>query len=58
MKGKAMHIESDRALYWQTMSNLTGHSVRYLRIRSAVRRALVWCPVLALIPLYANALTK
>lgn len=58
MKGKAMHIESDRALYWQTMSNLTGHSVRYLRIRSAVRRALAVLATLSAPVAYAYALTK
>lgn len=53
-----MHIESDRALYWQTMSNLTGHTVRYLRIRSAVRRALAVLATLSAPVAYAYALTK
>lgn len=32
-----MHAETDRATYFQTLSRMTGHSVRYLRVRAAVR---------------------
>lgn len=42
-----MHAETDRATYWQTVSRLTGHSVRYLRVRATVRAA--W--MLAILPI-------
>ncbi|AXH50170.1 hypothetical protein SEA_MUSETTA_10 [Microbacterium phage Musetta] len=35
-----MNAESDRTGYYATLSKLTGHSVRYLRVRTAVRLAL------------------
>lgn len=41
-----MHAETDTATYWQTMARLTGHSVRYLRIRSCVRAAVVAIPLI------------
>lgn len=50
-----MHAESDRSLYWQTMARLTGHSVRYLKVRAVVRAA--W-PLALLSSLFAFALTK
>lgn len=37
-EGKAdMHTEQDRATYYATVSRLTGHSQRYLKVRTAVR---------------------
>lgn len=36
-----MHAETDQAGYYATLSKLTGHSVRYLRVRACVRAALV-----------------
>lgn len=50
-----MHADTDRALYWQTMARLTGHSVRYLRTRAVVRA--VW-PIALLSALMSYALTK
>jgi len=32
-----MHTDTDRATYYGTMSRITGHSVRYLKVRTAVR---------------------
>lgn len=34
-----MHSEHDKATYFHTLSRMTGHSVRYLRVRAAVRAA-------------------
>lgn len=50
-----MHTETDQRLKWETLSRLTGHSVRYLIIRAWVRG--LW-PVATLTALYAYALTK
>lgn len=50
-----MHTDADTATYWQTMARLTGHSVRYLKVRAVVRAA--W-PVALLSSLFAFALTK
>lgn len=50
-----MHTETDRATYWHTMARLTGHSVRYLKVRAVVR--LAW-PTALLSSLFAFALTK
>lgn len=50
-----MHAETDTAMYWQTMARLTGHSVRYLRVRTLVRVAL---PMGVLSSLFTFALTK
>lgn len=54
-KGKDMHTSEDTATYWQTMARLTGHSVRYLRVRALLRVAL---PMGVLSSLFAFALTK
>lgn len=35
-----MHTDTDKATYYGTMSRLTGHSVRYLKVRTAVRLTL------------------
>lgn len=44
-KGNAdMNAETDRAGYYATLSKLTGHSVRYLRVRTAVRLAVALVP--------------
>ena len=40
-----MHADTDTATYWQTMARLTGHSVRYLKVRAWVRAALCVCVV-------------
>lgn len=34
-----MHTDTDKATYYNTMSRLTGHSVRYLKVRTCVRLA-------------------
>ena len=54
-KGNVMHTDTDRATYWQTLSNITGRSVRYLKVRAVVRMA--W-PTALLSALFAYALTK
>ena len=50
-----MHSETDTATYWQTMSRMTGHTVRYLKVRALVRGALVACalviPFASVLPL-------
>lgn len=53
-----MHTEIDQLTKWQTLSKITGHSVRYLRIRAAVRVTLAWAPIAGLIALYGHALAK
>ena len=40
-----MHAETDRATYWQTVSRLTGHSVRYLKVRACVRAMVCALPI-------------
>ena len=45
MKGKMMHAETDTATYWQTMARLTGHSVRYLKVRAWVRAMVCVLPL-------------
>lgn len=50
-----MHADTDMATYWQTMSRMTGHTVRYLKLRALVRGALVVCalviPFTSVLPL-------
>lgn len=48
-----MHTDADKATYYGTMSRLTGHSVRYLKVRTAVR---VGLSALALILPFASNL--
>lgn len=43
-----MHADTDTATYWQTMSRMTGHSVRYLKVRALVRATL--CTLAVVIP--------
>ena len=50
-----MHTDTDKATYYGTMSRLTGHSVRYLRVRTAVRLCVALAPLSAL---FSFALTK
>ena len=50
-----MHADTDRATYYGTMSRLTGHSVRYLKVRTAVRVCVALIPFSAL---FSFALTK
>lgn len=54
-EGKAMHAETDQATYWQTMARLTGHTVRYLKVRAWVRATVATCavviPFTALLPI-------
>lgn len=50
-----MNAETDPRTKWATLSRYTGHSVRYLRIRAAVRAAVVTVPlvgglIVALLP--------
>lgn len=52
-KGREMHAETDKATYYSTMSRMTGHSVRHLRVRTGVRVALA---ALALVVPFASAL--
>lgn len=47
-----MNAETDRTCYYATLSKLTGHSVRYLRVRTAVRLCVAFVP-LTLAYLYA-----
>lgn len=47
-----MHAETDATGYYATLSKLTGHSVRYLRIRACVRAAL--CTLALVIPFASN----
>ncbi|QWS69375.1 hypothetical protein SEA_NECROPHOXINUS_125 [Microbacterium phage Necrophoxinus] len=49
-----MHAESDSTGYYAALSRLTGHSVRYLRIRAAVRAVVAIVPISAA---YAYALS-
>lgn len=42
-----MHAETDDATMYATLSAYTGHSVRYLRIRTAVRAVVATVPLLA-----------
>lgn len=42
-----MHTEIDSLTKWQTLSNITGKSVRYYRVRSAVRAVVATVPLLA-----------
>lgn len=44
-----MHAETDATGYYATLSRLTGHSVRYLRVRACVRAAL--CTLAIVLPL-------
>lgn len=53
--GIDMHTEQDRATYWQTLSRLTGHTVRYLKLRAWVRATVVAVPLASL---FTYALTK
>ena len=48
-----MHAETDPTGYYATLSKLTGHSVRYLRMRTAVRLTLAG---LALVIPFTHAL--
>lgn len=50
-----MHTDTDKATYYATMSRLTGHSVRYLKVRTAVRLCVALAPLSAL---FSFALTK
>lgn len=50
-----MHTETDTRTKWDTMARYTGHSVRYLRLRAAVR---VCVALLPLMGTYAYALTS
>lgn len=50
-----MHTDTDKATYYSTMSRMTGHSVRYLRVRTAVRVCVALIP---LSTLFSLALTK
>ena len=50
-----MHTDTDKATYYGTMSRLTGHSVRYLKARTAVRLCVTLVPFSAL---FSFALTK
>lgn len=50
-----MHTETDKATYYSTMSRMTGHSVRYLKARTAVRVCVALMP---LSTLFSFALTK
>lgn len=50
-----MHTDTDRATYYGTMSRLTGHSVRYLKVRTAARLCVTLAPLSAL---FSFALTK
>lgn len=50
-----MHTDTDKATYYGTMSRLTGHSMRYLRVRTAVRLCVALVPLSAL---FSFALTK
>lgn len=42
-----MHTEQDKATYWQTMARLTGHTVRYLKVRAWVRAMVAVVPITA-----------
>lgn len=46
-KGKAMHAETDQATYYVTMARITGHSRRYLVVRTWVRAAVATVPLLS-----------
>lgn len=48
-----MHADTDMATYWQTMARMTGHSVRYLKVRALVRATLC---TLALVVPFASAI--
>lgn len=50
-----MHTDADKDTYYGTMSRLTGHSVRYLKVRTAVRLCVALAPLSAL---FSFALTK
>ena len=50
-----MHTDTDKATYYGTMSRLTGHSVRYLKVRTAVRLCVALLPMSTL---FSFALTK
>lgn len=50
-----MNAETDRTGYYANMSRWTGHSVRYLKVRTAVRVAL---SALALVIPFAGALAR
>lgn len=50
-----MHTDTDKATYYSTMSRLTGHGVRYLKARTAVRVCVALIPLSAL---FSFALTK
>lgn len=42
-----MHTDTDQATYWQTMSRITGHTVRYLKVRAWVRALVAVVPITA-----------
>lgn len=42
-----MHTDTDQATYWQTMARLTGHSVRYLKVRAWVRAGVATVPIVS-----------
>ena len=50
-----VHTDTDKATYYGTMSRLTGHSVRYLKVRTAVRLCVALLPMSTL---FSFALTK
>ena len=50
-----MHTDTDKATYYGTMSRLTGHGVRYLKVRTAV---LLCVALLPMSTLFSFALTK